>query len=248
MTMTFDLISTVILTAGAAIVIATLAIGFGNAPAQRIRLAAMLGGWFALVTAFAATGLFYFGRGPLAAPGLGLSVAAPLIILALAVLRTASLRARLAEIALPTLIGVHAVRILGVLFVALYAQNRLPAPFAPMAGWGDVFVGLTALPVAWLVAQDHPASRPVAQIWNLIGMADLLDAVALGVTSSPGPAQLIFGDVTSAIMSQLPWLFIPGFLVPLLFSTHLAIAWRLHKSGSAMLPTGAHRGRTPAMS
>jgi len=43
-------------------------------------------------------------------------------------------------------VGVHTVRLLGVTFVVLYAAHRLPAPFAPVAGWGDIFVGVTAAP------------------------------------------------------------------------------------------------------
>jgi hypothetical protein len=49
------------------------------------------------------------------------------------------------------LVGVHTVRLLGVSFIILFAAGRLPAPFAPVAGWGDIFVGATAIPVAWLV-------------------------------------------------------------------------------------------------
>ena len=46
---------------------------------------------------------------------------------------------------------------LGVFFIALWALGRLPAPFAPSAGWGDVLVGLTALPIAHRVALTHLA-------------------------------------------------------------------------------------------
>ena len=55
-------------------------------------------------------------------------------------------------IPLPALVAAHAVRVLGIFFLILHAQGRLPAPFAPTAGWGDIVIGATALPVAWLVA------------------------------------------------------------------------------------------------
>ena len=84
------------------------------------------------------------------------------------------------------LVGVHTVRLLGITFVILYAANRLPAPFAPVAGWGDIFVGATALPVAWLAYRQPANSRPIIWIWNLIGLVDLIAAVGLGVISSPG--------------------------------------------------------------
>jgi hypothetical protein len=109
------------------------------------------------------------------------------------------------------LVGVHTVRLLGITFVILYAANRLPAPFAPVAGWGDIFVGATALPVAWLAYRRPANSRPIIWIWNLIGLVDLIAAVGLGVISSPGPQRLIFAEPSSAIMATLPWLLIPGF-------------------------------------
>jgi len=225
--MTIDLIASVALTVGATIMIVTLALGFGTTLHQRMRLAMILTTWFAVVVTIAATRVLYFESGPLAVPGFGLAVALPIILLVVVALRSAPLRARLDTIPLPLLIGVHAVRVEGVFFVLLYLQNRLPAPFAPTAGWGDIVVGLTALPVAWLVARGAALAKPIALVWNIAGSADLIAAVSLGVMSSPGQLRMIFGDVSSAIMPTLPWLLIPGFVVPLLFATHLAIFYRL---------------------
>jgi hypothetical protein len=67
-------------------------------------------------------------------------------------------------------------------------------------------------------------------IWNVIGLVDLIAAIGLGVTSSPGPLRLIFAEPSSAIMATLPWLLIPGFLVPLLFALHIGIFVRLAKN------------------
>jgi hypothetical protein len=106
----------------------------------------------------------------------------------------------------------------------------LPTPFAPVAGWGDIFVGATAPLVAWLAYRQGANPRPIIWIWNLIGTIDLLAAIGLGVTSSPGPARIIFAEPSSAIMTTLPWLIIPGFLVPLLFAVHIGIFVRLRQS------------------
>jgi len=40
---------------------------------------------------------------------------------------------------------------------------------------------------------------------------------------------LIFAEPSSAIMTTLPWLLIPGFLVPLLFAVHIGTFVRLAK-------------------
>jgi hypothetical protein len=64
-------------------------------------------------------------------------------------------------------------------------------------------------------------------LWNAFGAADLVNAVALGALSAPGPLNAFAGPPTSAIMTSLPWLLIPGFLVPSLFFIHLVIFHRL---------------------
>lgn len=224
--MNIDVIGSVELTASAAIVVAALSIGFGLNPATRLRAAVGLSLWFILVVILAATRALYY-EGGLGAPGLGLAVALPIVILCLVVAGIQSLREGFRRVPLWLLVGVHAVRLLGVTFVILYAANRLPAPFAPVAGWGDIFVGATALPVAWFAYRRPANSRPILWIWNLIGVVDLIAAVGLGVISSPGPQRLIFAEPSAAIMATLPWLLIPGFLVPLLFAVHIGIFIRL---------------------
>jgi hypothetical protein len=226
--MNIDLIGSVELTASAAIVIAALSIGFGSSATTRLRAAVGLSAWFALVVILAATRALYYERG-LGAPGLGIAVALPIAVLCFVVARVTSLREGFRRVPLWLLVGVHTVRVLGISFIILYAAGRLPAPFAPVAGWGDIFVGATALPAAWLAYRRPAMARPTLWIWNVIGLADLIAAIGLGVISSPGPQRLIFAEPSSAIMTTLPWLLIPGFLVPLLFAVHIGIFIRLAK-------------------
>ncbi|PYJ49389.1 MAG: hypothetical protein DME87_09835 [Verrucomicrobia bacterium] len=235
--MNTDLIGSVELTASAAIVIAALSIGFGsNAPA-RIRIAAWLSAWFVIVAILAATRALYYERA-LGAPSLGIAVALPIAVLCILVACVQPLHDALHRVPLWLLVGVHTVRLLGISFVILYAAGRLPAPFAPVAGWGDIFVGATALPVARLAYRRPVNARPILWIWNVIGLVDLVAAVGLGVISSPGPQRLISAEPSSAIMTTLPWLLIPGFLVPLLFTVHIGIFIRL-VSARKPAPTSA---------
>lgn len=229
--MEFDLLASIELTASAALAVSVLAVGFGEDIRGRLRIAGGLTLWFVLVTIMAVTEVLTYQHG-VGAPGLGVAVILPIVILSVGVLRSPSLRRALQTIPLYMLIGVHAIRVLGVTFLILYAAGRLPAPFAPVAGWGDVMVGLAAGPVAWLVYKHGAAVRPTVLVWNILGLLDLAAAIGLGAVSSPGPLQLIFTEPGSAIMTTLPWLLIPGFLVPLLASTHLAVFYRLNRSES----------------
>ncbi len=224
--MNIDLVSSIELTASATIVIAALSIGFSSNATMRARIAVSLSLWFVLVVILAATRALYYEHG-LGAPGLGIAVALPIVVLCVVVARVKSLREGFRRVPLWLLVGVHTVRLLGISFIILYAAGRLPAPFAPVAGWGDIFVGATALPVAWFAYRRPANARPILWIWNVIGVVDLIAAVRLGVISSPGPQRLIFAEPSSAIMTTLPWLLIPGFLVPLLLTVHIGIFIRL---------------------
>ena len=235
--MNIDLLSSIELTASAAIVIAALSIGFGFNAGTRIRSAAWLSVWFVLVVILAATRALYYEHG-LGTPGLGLAVTLPIAILCITVACVKSLREGFHRVSLSLLVGVHTVRLLGITFIVLYGAGRLPAPFAPVAGWGDIFVGATALPVARLAYRRPVNARPILWIWNVIGLVDLVAAVGLGVISSPGPQRLISAEPSSAIMTTLPWLLIPGFLVPLLFTVHIGIFIRL-VSARKPAPTSA---------
>lgn len=224
--MSFDLLAAVDLTLSAAVVVATLSVGFGATTARRIGLAAALGAWFVVVAVLASTRALHDEPG-LGTPALGFAVVLPIVILSLAVRRSPRLRPALDRVPLWLLIGVNTVRVLGVFFVLLYVAGRLPAPFAPVAGWGDVVAGTLAVPVAWLAHRRGVAARSAIFAWNAFGLLDLVAAVGLGVASSPGPLRVIFAEPGSSIMTTLPWMLIPAFLVPLLFSTHLAVFYRL---------------------
>jgi hypothetical protein len=224
---TLDLIGAIVLTASAAVLIFALALAQPDPPAGRVHVAAVLGGWFALIVAAGALHVFDNRLG-LGTPGLGIAAAAPVILLAYAGLRSTAGQATLLNLPIPLLIGINAVRVLGVFFVLLYTQSRLPAPFAPEAGWGDIAIGLTALPVALVVLRQARGWRPIALIWNSLGLLDLVAAIGLGVASAEGsPIRVFFVEPSSALMGSLPWLLVPAFLVPLLMAMHLAVFYRL---------------------
>jgi hypothetical protein len=227
----FDILSTAELTVGASIVVGFLSLAMAQTAGGRVTVLAALGAWFVLVLALGATGaLSPVGGG---APALGLTVVSPIAALVWAYFARPSVRNAMATTPLPALIGLHAIRLLGFTFIILYAEGRLPAPFAPSAGWGDVFMGATALPLAWAVMRFGARVRPLVFLWNALGVADLAVALTLGPLSAPGPLQVFVGPPDSSPMTTLPWLIIPGFLVPCLMFVHVVIFARLAKAENA---------------
>jgi len=240
----FETLSTIGLTASASILIGFLAYAMAESPRARLTIAGVLAAWFILVLAIGGGGALDPSHG-FGVPALGLTVALPVAALVCAFFAFAPIRAAILAAPLPALVGVNAVRILGVIFVALYAAGRLPAPFAPSAGWGDMIAGVAALPLAWAIARFGASVRTLALIWNVFGAADLINAIALGALSAPGPLQAFAGPPTSAIMTTLPWLIIPGFLVPILFFIHVVVFYRLlaQNEGATRAWASEHRTR-----
>ena len=221
----FDILSTAGLTVSVSIVVCFLSWAMAETAGGRAAILVALGAWFAFVLAIGATGALSPAGG--GAPALGLTVALPIVALVWAYFAQAALRKPMAATPLPALIALHAIRLLGFTFLVLYAEGRLPAPFAPSAAWGDVFIGATALPLGWAVARFGARVRPLVFLWNALGVADLVAALTLGPMSAPGPLQVFVGPPDSSPMTTLPWLIIPAFLVPSLFFIHVVIFHRL---------------------
>jgi hypothetical protein len=228
-----------------AIVLTVLAItGAGalilTAPLQRAqvsRLIAVAAAWLATIAVLGAAGVF-----SVAVQTIGLVVVAPVVGLALAATRLPSLRAVALGTPLALLVALHVGRLLGAFFLVLHADGRLPATFARGAGWGDIAVAVLAVPVAWMVARRAPRWRPVALLWNVVAFADLVIAVTLGLGSAPdSPVRFIFEEAVPGTMAALPWVLIPGFLVPLYLLAHVAVFARLVASEGAPRPVAIAR-------
>ncbi|MBV8214390.1 MAG: hypothetical protein JOZ08_14340 [Verrucomicrobia bacterium] len=214
--MTLDLLSTIGITASATVVVATFIALFGSSLITRITIGAAMALWF--------IGVIWIGApGTIRTPLLGAAVLIPVTVLSVIGFGSSVGRGRLQSAPLPALIALHGIRILGVLFVLLYVAKRLPAPFAPVAGWGDIAIGATALPIALLVATKPGAARSAVLVWNGLGLADLVIAVTLGALSAPGPGRLFFDEPGSSLMGSVPWILIPCFLVPSLSFVHLIV-------------------------
>jgi hypothetical protein len=96
-----------------------------------------------------------------------------------------------------------------------------------VAGWGDFAIGVAAIPLAFATRDERRAPKRLIVLWNALGLTDLVVAVTLGTASAPGPLRVFQAGPSSAIMTSLPWLIIPGFLVPLLAFVHFWTFYRL---------------------
>ena len=114
-------------------------------------------------------------------------------------------------------------RILGGMFLAVYAFGHLPGFFAWPAGVGDVAVGLAAPFMVWRL-RNRPGfltSRRF-RLFNYFGLADFVIAVGTGIAARNQIPGLV-DDVTTSAMGQLPLVLIPTLIVPAFIILHLIV-------------------------
>jgi hypothetical protein len=117
------------------------------------------------------------------------------------------------------IVGIHSVRILGIVFLTLMDMKLLPAEFALPAGYGDITVGLLAPVMVYLLARRHPYARAFVIVWNVLGLLDFVSAIATGGTYiGPFAAQLAASGVSLSYLNFV--LIIPSFGVPLFALLH----------------------------
>lgn len=221
-----DIIGSIDITAAAAVLVGTIATAYPAPLPARLRVVAAFALWFTLIVLASALDLLDPVKG-FGVPALGFAIVVPIAVMAFAAAGGGERWQRVLAIPMPALIATHVLRILAVQFLLLWSTGRLTAPFAPIAGWGDIITGVTAVPVAWMVWRKAAGWRPLAVIWNLFGAADLITAISLGVLSAPGSPLQLFAVPGAPIMTTLPWVLIPGYLVPILFMTHVLMLAQL---------------------
>src|ERR671922_2309673 len=127
------------------------------------------------------------------------------------------------------LIAVQTYRILGIAFLWGMTQGILDPAFAIPAGVGDILIGVTAIPFAIFLWKGYSWAKYAVVVWSVLGIADLVNAVTLGVITNP--------DFSTSTMATFPWILVPTVAVPLALALHGITLYRLRNG----VPIQAHR-------
>ena len=100
----------------------------------------------------------------------------------------------------------------------------------------DILTGLLAIPLALLAARVPQA---VIWLWNLGGLALLINVVSVAIHSVPGPYRAFFQEPANVWIGHAPFVWLPAVLVPLALAGHILIARKLLASGRETLVLGA---------
>ncbi len=110
----------------------------------------------------------------------------------------------------------------------------------------DIYIGASAPVIAWLSTRGRLGLK-LALAWNVLGLLALTNVVTRAVLTSPGPFNVIHAEVPNRMFGTFPFMFIPGFFVPLAVTLHVlairAIRSQL-RTGIGINLAGAQRAQT----
>jgi hypothetical protein len=174
--------------------------------------------WLVAAVAFTASGRL--ARAP--APILPATVLSLTLLAIALVMATPSGRSWAAQASLSRLAWFHTWRILpGAAFLILHARGQLPWLFAVPGGVGDILIGVSAPVAAWAATRPGRGARAGYVVWSVLGFLDLAGVVrAAFVCTRLDPASM-------HLLRELPLGLLPTFLVPITFTVHFLIFYRL---------------------
>ncbi len=179
-----------------------------------------LGVWASVVALLVQAGVFQIEIGGIPV-AIVAAVAIPVTGFLVAWQISASVRAFVEAQDLALLTALQGWRVVGAVFLFLWAYGQLPTVFALPAGLGDVAVGLVAPFAAIAVALKAPGWRRAANGVAIAGLADFAVAIVTGIGSIGGNFLDFAGAPSSTIINALPLVLVPSFLVPVFIILHV---------------------------
>lgn len=85
----------------------------------------------------------------------------------------------------------------------------------------DVLTGLLAFPVGYYCFVKKTWPPAVALLYNIAGLVLLVNVVTLSTLSMPGPFRVFQNSPDSSILTRMPYIYLPGLLVPLAYTLHI---------------------------
>lgn len=194
--------------------------GVSLAGMRASRTAVVVAAWMAYSGILAARGML-LDPGSLPPPMIRILVPGLLLVFFAAF---STFGARLAKhLGYPALIGFHAFRLpLEGLLWWFHHQGRLPVQMTFEGRNLDILTGLSAI-VAAALAWRGTAGRRTALIWNLAGLALLLNIMAVAILSIPGPLRAFHDEPANTLVLHFPYVWIPAIFVMAALLGHLVL-------------------------
>lgn len=107
-----------------------------------------------------------------------------------------------------------------ILLWLLFLDNIAPVQMTFEGRNLDILVGLTAPIAALLFFKKNKIRKWGGVIWNVLGLALLLNIILVALLSTPTPLRIFMNEPANTIVTKFPIVFLPGILVPLAYYLH----------------------------
>jgi hypothetical protein len=175
--------------------------------------------WLALLAVMAQSGFFlHFDVLP---PRLAFAVLPPLLLI-LYLAGSGRVTHLLAALPATWLLAAQVFRVaVEVVLWLLFLAGRVPVQMTFEGLNFDILAGLTGPLVALYLVRNPHRKTAVGVVWNILGLALLLNIVTIALLSAPSPFRLFMNEPANTIVAQWPFIWLPGFVVPMAFLLHV---------------------------
>jgi hypothetical protein len=111
--------------------------------------------------------------------------------------------------------------IVELLLLFAFIAGKLPVQMTFEGRNFDVLTGVLALPVGYILARKKANAPKLAIAFNIIGIVLLLNILVIAVLSMPTSIRYFMNEPSSSIVSQFPFILLPGVLVPIAYTMHI---------------------------
>ncbi len=175
--------------------------------------------WILLISALALTG--FLGDFEAFPPRFVLVLFPPMIGLLIFTIRSKQLKAVLKAIPVHWLLYLQSFRV--VVELMLWYQYELGITPIQMTFEGrnfDILVGITGPIIAYLYQKKGASMRKWVIAWNFFGLALLGNILVIAILSFPTPLRYFMNEPSNYLVTQFPFVWLPGILVSIAYSMH----------------------------
>lgn len=128
-------------------------------------------------------------------------------------------------IALQDLVGIHIFRLIGVFFILINIFDAIPAPFAYIAGLGDIATALASILVVKAIVNKKTYAKKLTIFWNIFGILDIVSVLVAAIITSK--ISIETGAQSVVEISKFPFCLIPAFAAATILFLHISIFRKL---------------------
>lgn len=181
--------------------------------------------WLILQMAIGLSGFYTITSG--IPPRIALLIGPP-IFLIIGLLLTKAGRTFIDGLSIRTLTLLHVVRIpVEVILLMLFLHKLVPQEMTFEGRNFDILCGLTAPFIYYFGFIKQSLGRNVILVWSIICLLLLLNIVATAILSAPFAFQRFGFNQPNVALLYFPFIWLPGFIVPVVLFSHLVSITRL---------------------